>query len=122
MNFINLLSPPNSAPDPISQLGLQQDYSAGAQPWPAAAASRRNQPVGRESSTCTQVVWISFWLIVLVLLAYPIALLAGLLYALCNPLNLIQCCRPFIELLMKLLNLPQSCTRNMAEAKQLIIM
>lgn len=37
---------------PINQLGLQEYV---------ASQRMRRQPLGRESSTCTQVVWIFFW-------------------------------------------------------------
>lgn len=77
---------------------------------------------GRHSSTCTQVVWIFFWLLILLLVAYPIALIAGLLYALLSPLSLIKCSRPLTDLLLGALNLPLTCVRNLAEARQLFVM
>ena len=77
---------------------------------------------GRHSSTCTQVVWIFFWLLILVLFAYPIAIIAALLYALLSPLSLIKCSRPFTDLLLGALNLPLTCARNVAEARQLFVM
>lgn len=58
----------------------------------------------------------------LLLVAYPVALIAGLAYALVNPLAVIGCCAPLMKFLLAALNLPLTCTRNMIEAKQLIVM
>lgn len=59
---------------------------------------------------------------VLLVIAYPTAILSGLLYALLNPFNMIDCCKPSLSLLLIGLNLPLTCAQNIAEAKQLIIM
>lgn len=61
-------------------------------------------------------------LIFLILIAYPIAFCAALLYALLNPLNLIQSLKPMMDLLFKALNLPLTSFQNMIEAKQLVVM
>lgn len=58
----------------------------------------------------------------LVLVAYPVALMAAILYAILNPLSLMQCSQPLIELLLAALNLPLTCARNLVDAKQLIVM
>ena len=58
----------------------------------------------------------------LVLVAYPVALVAGLVYALVNPLSLMGCCQPATRLLLAALNFPLNCARNMVDAKQLIVM
>lgn len=59
---------------------------------------------------------------VLIALAYPIAILSGLLYALLNPFNMLACCKPGLKFLLVGLDFPLTCAKNMAEAKQLIIM
>lgn len=61
-------------------------------------------------------------LAVLLLIVYPLALVAAFLYALLSPLSLIDCCKPLIEMIRNMLELPLRCARNMAQAKQLIIM
>jgi len=59
---------------------------------------------------------------VLIAIAYPLALVAAVLYALVNPLNLFDCCQPLMKALLQTLNLPLACARNIVEAKQLIAM
>lgn len=61
-------------------------------------------------------------LLVLLLFAWPLALLGALGYALLNPLSLIERCRPLTQLLLRIAELPLTCTRNLVEAKQLIMM
>lgn len=58
----------------------------------------------------------------LVVVAYPIALMAAILYALTNPLSLMKCCQPLTRALLVALNFPLACARNMVDAKQLILM
>ncbi|CAA3006438.1 Hypothetical predicted protein [Olea europaea subsp. europaea] len=105
----------NGAGDPADQLGVGlQDYIAGQR--------HRRQPLGRESSTCTQVVWIFFWLFILIIFAYPVALIAAIWYTLLSPLSLTECGRPLVDFLMSVQQLPLTCARNMIEVKQLIVM
>lgn len=64
----------------------------------------------------------TYRLLVLLTVAYPIALVAAVLYALANPLSLMKCCQPLTRALLGALNLPLNCAQNMVDAKQLIVM
>lgn len=83
--------------------------------WVLQAAVKTTQPLTVPPSPDCRFA-------VLLALAYPLALVSAIIYAILSPLILIDCCKPTIEALRNLLDLPLRCVRNMVEAKQLFVM
>lgn len=63
---------------------------------------------------CLRVLWSSFWLLLLILFAYPLSILSGLMYVLVQPFAL--CCVSFRSLEQRLFfvfHLPLHCSRRL---------